>query len=187
MKPMSILGAFFQMLLIFVPAVMAAAQMPAREVPALPPRGSRTYLLVVDELADYTIHFASAKRFVQLHGRSLTERQCQQYWQIADDYADQLAAVKQAGASTQSEFWNDVREHSIGMIGPPGVPIPVHQASNYWMTTGSEAEDRELRRIVSLEIDEANSQLIRAGEYSPLALNLGCRNAGEERTATDQP
>ena len=78
--------------------------------------------------------------------------------------------------SAQSGFWNDVREYSISMIGPPGVPIPVHRTSNYWVTTGSEAEDRELRRIVSLEIDEASSQLDPTVEYLPSALNAECRN-----------
>jgi len=71
-----------------------------------------------------------------------------------------VAAAKQAGMSDQNGFWDDVRDYSIRMIGPPGVPIPVHRASNHWVTTGSEAEDRDLRRIVSLEIDEASSQLV---------------------------
>jgi hypothetical protein len=34
-----------------------------------------------------------------------------------------------------------------------------HRTSNFWVTTGSEAEDREMRRIVSLEIDEDSSLL----------------------------
>ena len=48
----------------------------------------------------------------------------------------------------ESEFWNDVSMYSISMIGAPGVPIPVHRTSSHSVTTGSEAEDRELRRVV---------------------------------------
>jgi hypothetical protein len=126
--------------------------------------------MLVYEFADRAVHFAHAKRFAQLHERSLTDRQCQQYSLIAADYVDQLVAVKEVGMPAQSAFWNDVREYSIRMIGPPGVPIPVHRTSNYWVTTDSEAEDHDLRRIVSLEIDEASSQLLPTGQYSPLAL-----------------
>ena len=65
--------------------------------------------------------------------------------------------------SAQSSFWNDARLYSISMIGAPGVPIPAHRTSKYSVTTGSEAEDRELRRMVSLEIDESRSQLVSDG------------------------
>jgi hypothetical protein len=187
MNSKSIVGTFFTVLLIVVPSVLAGAQTSATGGPSLPPRGSEKYWLVVDELADHAIHFANAQRFVQLHERPLTDRQCQQYSRIAAEYADQLAAVKQAGISAQSGFWNDVREYSVGMIGAPGVPIPVHRTSNYWVTTGSEAEDRELRRIVSLEIDEASSQSVHSGEYSPSVLNPECRDGSQERNAKAQP
>ena len=66
------------------------------------------------------------------------------------------------------------------VIAPQGVPIPIHRPSTYWVTTGSEAEDRELRRVVALEIDEASSQLVSAS-------NLKCRDAGQESTARAQP
>ena len=56
------------------------------------------------------------------------------------------------------------------MIGPQGVPTPVHRTSNYRVTTGSEAEDRDLRRIGSLEIDHASTHLVSAS-------NLECRDA----------
>lgn len=166
-------------------SVIAGAQTQATEGTSLPQRGSEKYWLVVDEFADRAIHFAYAKRFVQLHERSLTGRQCQQYSRIAVDYGDQLAAVRRAGVSAESDFWNDVREYSISMIGAPGVPIPVHQASSYWVTTGSEAEDRELRRAVSLEIDEATAELVLSG-FSPLALNPECQTTGHEPTAKAQ-
>jgi hypothetical protein len=187
MKSKSVVGTFLKVLLIFAPSVVAGAQTSATKGPSLPPQGSEKYWLAVDGFADHAIHFAYAKRFLQLHERSLTDRQCQQYSRIAADYADQLAAVKQTGMSSENGFWNDVRAYSIGMIGPPGVPIPVHRTSNYWVTTGSEAEDRELRRIVSLEIDEASSQLVPTGESSPLDLNPECRSAGQAETAKAQP
>jgi hypothetical protein len=176
-----------KMLLIFSASVIAGTQTQAAERQSLPQRGSEKYWLVVDEFADRAIHFAYAKRFVQLHERSHTDRQCQQYARIAANYADQLAAVGRAGVSAESEFWNDVREYSIRMIGTPGVPIPVHRSSKYWVTTGSEEEDRELRRIVSLEIDEASSQFVPTGEYSTSALSPECRSAGQEPTAKAQP
>lgn len=168
------------MLLIIGASVIAGAQTQATEGGLLPQRGSDKYWLVVDEFADRAIHFAYAKRFVQLHEQSLTDGQCQQYSRIAADYADQLAAVKQTGMSAESGFWNDVREYSISMIGPPGVPIPVHRTSNYWVTTGSKAEDRDLRGIVLLEIDEASSQVVSAA-------NPQCRDAGQESTEKAQP
>ena len=62
-------------------------------------------------------------------------------------------------------------------------PIPVHRTSNYRVTTGSEAEDRNLRRIVSLEIDPASTHLVSAS-------NLECRAAarsGANRTAIRPP
>ena len=121
---------------------------------------------MVDKFADAAVHFAYAKRFVEVHKESLTDRQCQQYSRISADYADELAGFRKAGVAAQGEFWNEVRAYSIAMIGAPGVPIPVHRPSNYWVTTGSEAEDIELRRILGLEIDEAHSQLIRRGGYS---------------------
>ncbi len=175
------------MLLILGASVIAGAQTQPAERESLPPRGSEKYWLLVDEFADHAVHFAYAKRFVQLHEGSLTDRQCQQYSRIAVDYADQLAAVKQAGVSTQSGFWNDVHVYSIGMIGAPGVPIPVHRTSKYWVTTGSEAEDSELRRIVPLEIDEASSQLIQRNGNSPSVLTPDCRTAAQEPTAKAQP
>ena len=178
----SVFPKFVMSLSILGVSVVAGAQAKKPEGATLPPRGSDKYWLVVDEFADHAVHFAYAKRFVQLHERSLTDRQCRQYSRIAAGYATQLAEVNQAGMRAESGFWKDMHEYSIGMIGPPGVPIPVHRNSNYWVTTGSEAEDRELRRIVSLEIDEAST-----GEYSPLALNPQCRTAGQEPTAKAQP
>jgi len=166
-------GILFKVLLIVAPSVIPGAQTLATEGQSLPQRGSDKYWLAVDEFADRAVHFAYAKRFVQLHEGSLTAGQCQQYSRIAIDYRNELAA-KQAGMSAQSGFWNDVRAHSIRMIGAPGAPI--HRTTKYWVTTGSDAEDRELRQIVSLEIDEASSQLIPAGEYSPSTLKPDCRN-----------
>jgi hypothetical protein len=180
-KPM--FGRFLKMFLILGASVMAGAQTQAAERASLPQRGNEKYWLVVDEFADRAVHFAYAKRFVQVHEGSLTDRQCQQYSRIAADYADQLAALRQAGVSAQTEFWNDVRAYSISMIGAPGVPIPGRRTSKNWVTTGSEAEDHELRRIVPLEIDEASSQLIRTGRYSPSALKPDCRTAPQELTA----
>ena len=175
------------MLLILGTSVIASAQTQAAERQSLPPRGSEKYWLEVDEFVGSVVHFAHAKRFVQLHERTLTDRQCQQYSRIATQYVDHLAAMKHAEMPAQSGFWNDVRECSIRMITPQGVRIPVHRTGKYWITTGSEVEDQELRRIVSLEIDEASSQLVSTGEYSPLALNVECPNAGQERTSKDQP
>jgi hypothetical protein len=159
-KPL--VGSFLKILLILAPSVMAGAQTQPAERQSVPPHGSEKYWLEVDEFADRAVHFAYAKRFVQVHGGSVTDRQCKQYSRIATDYADQLTAVKKTGMSTQNGFWNDVREYSIGMIGPPGVPIPLHRTGKYRVTTGSEAEDRDLRRMVLLEIDEATSQLVSA-------------------------
>jgi hypothetical protein len=171
----SVFPMFLMILSILGVSVIAGAQTQATEGESLPQRGSEKYWLVVDEFADRAIHFAYAKRFVQLHERSLTDRQCQQYSRIAVDYGDQLAAVRRAAVSAESEFWNDVHAYSISMIGAPGVPIPVQRTSNYWVTTGSEVEDRELRRVVSLEIDEA----LPTSGYSPSALRPECRTAAQ--------
>lgn len=173
----SMVGRTVKTLLMLGASVIAGAQTQRAERASLSHRGSGKYWLVVDDFADRAVHFAYAKHFVQLREGTLTDRQCQQYSRIAVDYADEWAAVRQAGVSAQTEFWNDVRAYSISMIGAPGVPIPGRRTNNYWMTTGSEAEDRELRRLVSLEIDETSSQLIRNGEYSPPALNPDCRTA----------
>lgn len=169
-----------KILLILGASVIAGAQIQPAKRQSLPPRSSEKYWVAVDEFADRTVHFAYAKRFVQLHEGSLTNRQCKRYSQIAADYADQLGVLKQAGMSVQTGFWNDVREYSISMIGAPGVPIPIHRTSKYWLTTGSEAEDRELRRVVSLEIDEASSQLVSVP-------NAECGDAGQEPTVNAQP
>jgi hypothetical protein len=174
------------MLLILGASVLAGAQTQVGRQ-SLPQRGSEQYWLAVDEFADRAVHFAYVKRFVQLHEGLLTDHQREQYSRVAVDYADELAVVNQAGVSAQSGFWNDVRVYSISMIGTLGIPIPVHRTSNYSVTTGSEAEDRELRRIVSLEIDEMSSQLIPTGEYSPSALSPECHNPGQKPTAKAQP
>jgi hypothetical protein len=105
---------------------------------------------------------------------------------VAIDYEDQLAAVRRAGLLAQGEFWNDVRAYSIKMIGQPGVPIPARRITNYWLTTGSEAEDSELRRIVSLEIDETSSHFNRTGGHSPSVLKLDCATPAQEQTASAQ-
>jgi hypothetical protein len=72
------------------------------------------------------------------------------------------------------------------MIGSPGVPIPVHRPRKYWVTTGSEAEERELRRIVFLEIDEAGSHVIPRGGLSPVGLAPVCPVPAGESTADAQ-
>jgi len=176
----SVFSKILMILSILGISAIAGAQTPATEGASLPQRGIEKYWLVVDAFADRAIHFAYAKRFVQLHERSLTDQQCQQYSRIAAEYADQLAAVKQAEMSAQSGFWSDLRRYSISMIGPPGVSIRAPRTSNYWMTTGSEADDRALRGIVSIEIDEASSQLVSTS-------NPECRDAGQERTAKAKP
>ena|SRR5215470_3887483 len=186
MKSESMVGTSCQLLLIFALAVIAGAQTPATEGPSLSSRGSEKYWLVVDEFADRAVHAAYAQRFVQLHEGSLTARQCQQYSMIAFDYRDELAAAKQAGVSAQSEFWNDVRAYAISMMGAPGVPIPIHRTSKYLVTTGSEAEDRELRRLVLLEIDNASSQLMLTGGYSSSPLKTGCLPAVQDPTIKAQ-
>jgi hypothetical protein len=155
----SIMARFLKILLIVGASVLAGAQTQTAERESPPQHGSETYWLVVDKFANGAVRLADAKRFIQLHEGSLTDRQCQQYSRIAVDYAHQLAAVRQAGVSAQSKFWNDVRAYSVSMIGAPGVPIPGRRTSKYWVTTGSAAEDLELRRIVSFEIDEASAQL----------------------------
>jgi hypothetical protein len=182
----SVFPTFLMILSTLGGSVMAGAQTQVTEGASFPQRGSEKYWLVVDEFADVAIHFAYAKRFAQLHERSLTGRQCQQYSRIALDYGDQLALVKRAGVSAESEFWNDVRVYSISMIAPPGAPIPGHRTGNYWVTTGSEAGDRELRRLVSLEIDDVSSQLTLTGGYSSSTLNTGCLPADQEPTIKAQ-
>jgi hypothetical protein len=177
----------FTALLILGASVIAGdAQTPASERAALPQRRSEKYWMVVHEFADGVVHFAYAKRFVEVHDGSLTDHQCRQFSRIAIDNEDQLAAVRRVGISTESKFWNDVRAYSISMIGAPGVPIPGRRTSRYWVTTGSEAEDRELRRMASLVIDEASSHLIRTGEYSPSTLKPNCRTALQELTDKDE-
>jgi len=175
------------MLSILGVSVIAGAQTQASEGASLPQRGSERYWRVVDEFADVTIHFAYAKRFAQLHEHSLTGRQCQQYSRIAADYGEQWAAVRRAGVSAESEFWNDVRVYSISMIGAPGAPIPVHRTSTYWVTTGSEAGDGELRRLVSAEIDSVSSQLLLTGGYSSSSMKTGCLATGQAPTIQAQP
>jgi hypothetical protein len=178
----STVGKFLLLVWIVGASVIANAQTQAAERAALPKRGSERYWLMVDDFADSAVHVAYAKRFVQVHERSLTNQQCQQYSHIAVDFADSFAAVRRAGVSAQREFWNDVRAYSITLIGPPGVPIAGRETTKYWVTTGSESEDRELRRSVSLEIDEARSQLIRTAGYSPSAIDGNCRTAPQELT-----
>jgi phosphopantetheinyl transferase (holo-ACP synthase) len=172
-------------LLILGASVTAGAQTQAAERASIPQRGSEKYWMLLDELADRAIHFAYAKRFVHLHEGSVTDRQCQQYSRMAADYADKLAVVKQVGLSAQTGFWNDVRVYSTSMIGAPGVPIPGRRTGMYWVTTGLEAEDDELRRVVSLEIDEASAQLIPTGGYPPSALIGDCRT--DPRTDCEDP
>ena len=158
-------GRLLTMLLILGASLRAGAQAQVAHRTSLPQRGSQKYCLMLDEFADSAVHLAYAKRFLQLHEGSLNDREWQQYSRIAADYADQFAAVRQAGTYPQSEFWNDLRAYSTSMIGASGVPIPGHRSSKYRLTTGSAAEDSELRRIVSVEIDEASSQIIRTVEY----------------------
>jgi hypothetical protein len=170
--------------LILGASVIAGAQTQGAELASVShaQRGNDKYWQTVDEFADRAVNFAYAKHFVQVHEGSLTERQCQQYSRMSVEYADQLAALKQAGVSSDSEFWNDVRAHSISMIGGLGVSIPDRPTSKYSLTTGSEAEDRELRRIVSLEIDETRSQLIWITGYSASAVEPNCRTASQTLT-----
>jgi hypothetical protein len=165
---------------------IAGAQTQATEGASLPQRGSEKYWLVVDEFADSAIHFAYAKRFVELHERSFASQQCEQYARIALDFGDQLTAFRHAGVSAESEFWNEVRAHAISMIGAPGAPIPTHRTANYWVTTGSEAEDRELRRLVSLEIDNVSSQLTLTSGYSSSPLETDCLPADPGPTVKAQ-
>jgi hypothetical protein len=75
----SMFGRSLRVSLILGASVIAGAETPAAEGRALPKRGSGKYWLLVDQFADDAAHFAYAKRFVQLHGRSLTDRQCQRY------------------------------------------------------------------------------------------------------------
>ena len=178
-------GRLLKIFLVLGASVMSCAQTQAPAGQPLPQRGSEKYWLVVGQFADHAVQLAYAKSFLQLHEGSLTDRQCQQYSRVAVDYTDQLATVKQAGVSAQSGFWNDVREYLMRMIGPPGVPIPVHPTSKYWVTTGSEMEDSELRRIVSLEVNEASSQFTRTDRNSALALRSDCRTAVQDATVKD--
>jgi hypothetical protein len=176
----STVGKFFLMMSIVGASIIASVQTQAAQ-PSLQ-RGAEQYWLLVDEFADSAVHVAYAKRFIQSHEGPLTNRQCQQYSHVAVDYAGQLAAVRRTGVSAQSEFWNDVRAYSISIIGTPGVSIPGRKTSKYWVTTGSEAQDRDLRQLVSLEIDEARSQLIRTSGYPPSAVDSNCRTASQELT-----
>ena len=118
--PKPVFPKFLMILSILGVSVIAGAQTQATKGASLPQRGSEKYWLVVDEFADGAIHVAYAKRFVQLHERSLTGLQCQQYSRIALDFGDQLAAARRAGVSAENEFWNDVRMCSISMIGASG-------------------------------------------------------------------
>ena len=186
MKSTSMVGSFFKTFWILAASVIAVAQTQATEPQSPPQRGSEEYWLLVDELADRAVDFAHAKRFVQLHEGSLTGRQCEQYSRIAVDYRDELAAVRLVAVSAESEFWNDVHAYSINMIGPPGVPIPVRRTSSYRVTTGSVAEDSVLRRIVSLEIDEATSQLLPTSGDSPSVSKQDCRTAAQPATTMAQ-
>jgi hypothetical protein len=179
----SIVGRLLAMWLILGASLIAGAQTQAAERASLPQRGSEHYWTAIDELADTAVQFAYMKRFVQLHEGSLSEPQCRQYSRIAVNYAEQLAAVTQGGLSAESEFWNDARAYSINMIGRPGVPIPAGRSSKYWVTTGSEAGDRELRQVVSFEIEEGSSHLIRTGIQFPSVLQLNCASPAQTRMA----
>jgi hypothetical protein len=139
-----------------IASILCSAQM--QEIPgaSLPQRGSEQYWSVVDEFADATIHMVHAKRFVQLHEGSLSDRQCQEYLRLVDRYNSQLSMLKQSSSiSANRLFWSDVRVYSSQVMGNPGVPIPRNHVSTYWITTGSKAEDDELRGLVSLQLDEA--------------------------------
>ena len=184
--PKPVFPKFLMILSMLGVSVIAGAQTQTTKGALLPQRGGEKYWLVVDKLADGAIRFAYAKRFVQLHERSLTSLQCQQYSRIALDFGDQLAAVRRSKVSAGNEFWNDLRVYSISMIGAPGAPIPVHRSSNYSVTTGSEAEDRELRRLVSLEIDDVSSQQIPTGGYSSSPLKTVCLPADPDPTIKAQ-
>lgn len=162
----SMVGKLLTISLILGASVISGAQTRRTKTTSFPQHRSEEYWLVVDEFANRAVQFAYAKRFALLHELSFTHRQCEQYSRIAADYEDELSKVRRAEPSTDSGFWNDVRAHSINMLGAQGVPIPVHRTSKYWMTTGSDAEDRELRRLVLLEIDEASSQLLQRGELA---------------------
>ena len=170
----SMVGKLLTISLILGASVISGAQTRPTKRTSFPQGGSEEYWLVVDEFANRAVQFAYAKRFAQLHELSFTDRQCEQYSRIAADYEHDLSTVRRTEPSTETGFWNDVRAHSINMIGAPGVPIPVRRTSKYWMTTGSDAEDRELRRLVSLEIDEASSQMIQNGGLAPKGLAPEC-------------
>ena len=70
----SMFSKFLMILSILGVSVVAGTQTQATEGASLPQRGSEKYWLVVDEFADRAVHFAYAKRFAQLHERSLTDR-----------------------------------------------------------------------------------------------------------------
>lgn len=93
----SIVGRFLKTLLILGVSAIAGAQTQTAEPASVPQRGNKQYWLMVDKFADGAVHFAYAKRFVEVHKESLTDRQCQQYSRIAADYADQLGAFRKAG------------------------------------------------------------------------------------------
>ena len=145
--------------LILSASVICSAQMHEVLRASVPQRGSDEYWSVIDEFGDVTIHLAYAKRSVQLHDGSLSDRQCQEYSRIVQDYSARLSMLKQSGISDKSGFWVDMRAYSSQMIGKPGVPIPGHRVSTYWITAGSKAEDDELRRLVALQLDEATTEV----------------------------
>ena len=179
----SMFAKFLKILFVLGASITVFAQTAGPEHELLPQPGSKQYWLVVDEFADRVVHLAYAKRFAQLH-EPLTNRQCQQYSRIAVDYVHQLATVKRARVSSESGFWNDVRDYSTRMIGPTGVSVPVHRTSSYRVTTGSDAEDHELLRILMLEIDETRSHLLPTVEHSPVGLAAECQPAIEAMIAT---
>jgi hypothetical protein len=179
----STLTKLCKMVLIVCASVVASAQTHAAERAFFPQRGSESYWLLVDQFADSAVNFAYATHVVRVHEGPLTERQCQQYSRVAVEFAQQLSIVRRTGVSAHNEFWKDVRTYSVSMIGAPGVPIPGDRISKYRVTTGSEAEDRELRQIVWFEIEESRSHMTRTAEYSPSAQKLHC-GAAQELTAT---
>ncbi|MBV8050395.1 MAG: hypothetical protein JOZ80_04355 [Acidobacteriaceae bacterium] len=184
----SMIDGFLKMLLIVTASLLAGAQTQvAHPAPAAQlQHGNENYWRMVDEFADSAVNFAYAEYFAHVHEGSLTDRQCQQYSRAAVDYAQQLTAVRKVRVSAQTEFWSDVRAYSISMVGSPGVPIPGRRLGKYSVTTGSETGDRELRRIVSLEIDESRSKLNRTTEDSFSALESDCQTAAQELTAAER-
>jgi len=183
MKTINFINRFLQISLFVGASLLAGAQTQASQAGGFPPRNSEDYWAMVDQFADSAVHLAFARKFVEGHQWQLTDGLCQQYSRISADYTDQLVALRRAGVSARSEFWNDVRAYSVRMIGGSGVKIPGRQISKYSMTTGSDAADRDLRRIVSLEIDESRSDLMQTGTYSVSASDLGCQAQQESLTA----